>query len=158
MTGIIIGIATVATLLGFVLGVRSKAVAKTKARDKERKMVEDSTPKGLGIATIRPPENPSNFPGHKSPPPPPPSRVIKEGKSLRAPKKKETSYEHMKPGIYYKRDTFVETSICKSCKVIAHRMDMATYRPCPKCGGKVKNHNVSKWDNTNKEWIETTAQ
>jgi hypothetical protein len=146
MTGVVIGIATGATLLGFFLGVRSKAVAKRKAIDKERRQVESLT-------TIT---------NKKCPPPPPPPRVIREGANILPPppraSKRETNYKHMKPGIYYTKNTFVNTTICKNCKVIGHRMDMGTYRPCPKCGGTVKNHNVSKWDSKTKTWVKTTAR
>lgn len=131
MTGVVIGIATGTALLGFFLGVQSKAVAKRKSIDKERKQVES-----LGTIT------------HRNAPPPPPPRASK----------KETSYKHMKPSMYYSSDTFVETNYCKNCRVIGYKMDIATYRPCPKCGGKIKGHAVCKWDQSSKTWVKTTAQ
>lgn len=132
MTGVVIGIATGATLLGFFLGVRSKAVAKRKAIDKERRQVES-------LSTIT----------HRNAPPPPPQPRASN---------RETSYKHMKPSMYYSKDTFVETNYCKNCKVIGYKMDIATYRPCPKCGGKVRRHEVCKWDKNSGTWVETTAR
>lgn len=143
MTATLFWIATIlATLLGFFLGVRSKAVAKRKAIDKERRQVER-----LSTITHR-----------NAPPPPPPPRVIREGIIPAPPKapKEETNYNYLSPGILYKKRTFVNTNICKSCNTIALYSDMWEHRPCPSCGGKVKKHKPCKWQGG--KWIETTAK
>lgn len=138
----VIILSTAAALLGFYLGVQSKAVAKRKALDKEKKMVEK-----LHTTEYK-----------KCPPPPPPSRVIREGKKPVPPKNPENEFSHMEPSFYYKKKTFVKTNKCKNCKVIGYNVDIASYKPCPKCGGKVKTHGVCKWDKKSKTWIETTAK
>jgi len=140
----IIVIATLAALLGFFLGVRSKAVSKRRAIDKEKRQVES-------LLTIT----------HTSPPPPPPDRFIREGEIPSPPRDNDVvNHKHKKPGKWssYNSGTFAKTSVCTNCRAIAYYAEMWSHEPCPYCGGAVKNNKPSRWDENSKTWIESTAK
>ena len=112
-----IAIGTAGALLGFYLGVRSKAVAKKKAIDKEKKQVES-------LKTIV---------NRKAPPPP---QKVETNYKHKKPGLLST----------YSPNTFAKTSICLSCNTIAYFADMWSNDPCPYCGGRVKSYKACKWN------------
>jgi hypothetical protein len=80
--------------------------------------------------------------------PPPPRMItpIKEG--------------HIKPGITYSSDTFVNVNECRDCGAVAREHDMFSLSPCPKCGGRVKPSGAAKWGvmDGEKQWVRPVHQ
>ncbi len=113
---IIIVLITAALLLGFFLGVRSKAVSKRKEIKKEREQVQS-----IKEAV------------YEAPPPP-------QNKEVEYRHVAPSFYSS------YKKNTFVETNKCKNCNTIAYECDMWRFEPCPSCGGVVKPYSVCKWE------------
>jgi len=144
----------IAFSIGFITGLYSKAQAKIN----KRKSIEDYEVVGDRIRLTEEGTKKAideqlkglNIPGHISaPPPPPPSRVIREGKMPTL----EITY--MRPGITYDKGTFVNVNKCKSCSVVGYSHDLWYHKPCPKCGGKVREYGVAKWEN--EEWVMSKA-
>jgi hypothetical protein len=134
-------VALIAIAIGFILGLNSKAQAKTRAARKKRiKEADYITDDEMSVqGTIQ------SCNGRKAPPPPPPSKIIREGQQPEKPKSMQKQVEHVKPGIIYKKDTFVKVNKCTNCEAIGHEYDMFRTDPCPKCGGDVKRHGAAKW-------------
>jgi len=88
MTLISIAIGTAGALLGFYLGVRSKAVAKRKALDKKKRQVE----------------NLNTFVNRNAPPPPPPPKknqitaIVEKAIAETKKENKKDKCKHKKPG------------------------------------------------------------
>jgi len=139
-------LAIIAFSLGFFIGIKSKAQAKTKRREKAASAYEESISGTLDKMLVEAKQD--NMPGHRTPPPPP-ARVIKEGEVPTKPA--VAAIEHMNPGYFYKKNTFVTVNQCKNCKTIGQHSELWEYRPCPKCGGSVKEHGAAKW--INGEWV-----
>ena len=126
------------TGIGFVLGLKSKAMAKIKAR-KEKKF-DIQVDQALYEKAL------NNLPGHKAPPPP--ARIIKEGSAPPKPKSMKT---HLKPSsLMYDSDTFVRVRQCKNCKTIGDTYTL--YSTCKKCGGNtIILNSAAKW--VNDKWV-----
>jgi hypothetical protein len=177
----VIILSTVAALLGFFLGVRSKAVSKRRATEREKKEVYGSSYKALPPPPAPKPRKEKikipveSYTDHVNSQVEKMVNVINEhdsphdkmrkmeaiNKELEAkPKPKEPQYTHKKPRSWstYEFGTFAKTSICHNCKVIAYYADMWTHQPCPGCGGEPGRHKPSKWDEKTKTWVETTAR
>lgn len=139
-------IAIIAFALGFVIGIKSKAQAKIKRREK---VVEESITGTLDKILVEAKQD--NMPGHRTAPPPPtppPARVIKEGQ-IPTPPAKIVNY--IKPGFGYRKGIFAKVNKCRSCGAIGYNYDMHTVNPCPFCGGTVQSHGAAKWDD--EQWI-----
>lgn len=135
----------IAFAIGYIIGIKSKAIAKIKAREKIKEepkfnINEFIRDEGGAIKKV--------IKGRVAPPPPPPSRIIKEGTMPTPPKKK---VEHVKPGITYYRGTFTKVNRCGNCEAIGMQSDMWAHNPCPKCGGNVKYYGAGKWENSS--WV-----
>lgn len=145
--------------IGFVIGLRSKAQAKIKRREKageSKTPITDAFNKSMEQAKQELKE------GRQAPPPPPPARVIREGKQPQKPlvvsgggsklyqKDKpvepvQNMIEHISPSMFYKKGAFVSVNQCKNCKAIGQDTVLWWHKPCPKCGGKVKELGAAKW-------------
>lgn len=140
-------VALIAFFLGFVIGLRSKAQAKLKSRNKDKEITKFNLSSKLRNPLMnrayKEQLEPNNLPNISAPPPPPPSRVIKEGEAPVPPKKK---VKHVQPGIMYNKDTFTSVNKCQSCGTLGHEYDMFRSNPCPRCGGTVQRHGAAKWD------------
>jgi hypothetical protein len=142
-------LAIIAFSLGFVTGIKSKAQAKIKRREK---VVEESITGTLDKMLVEAKQDNTLNTGRTiSPPTPPPARVIKEGEVPTKP----AAVKHMNPGYFYKKNTFVTVNQCRGCKMIGQYSELWEYKPCTNCGGSVKEHGAAKW--VNGEWVMSKA-